>query len=159
MLQSVLIKLAMLSATLSVIVWIGWTGPPSPGEAGSHGAFTALDEPEIAPPPPASEIQPSPSPLVNQPAQTVSSQPQRGLSAAQPVVDMNHATLPELDQLPGIGQALAERIVEYRRSHGPFNAVEDLLLVKGIGPKKLDRLRGLVSVGSQTRGDNQEGRL
>jgi competence protein ComEA len=72
---------------------------------------------------------------------------------------MNHATLPELDQLPGIGQALAERIVEYRRSHGPFNAVEDLLLVKGIGPKKLDRLRGLVSVGSQTRGDNQEGRL
>jgi competence protein ComEA len=160
MLQSVLIKLAMLSATLSVIVWIGWTVPPSPGEAGADGASTVLEEPDVTSPPAAPrEVLAEPSLSVSRPTQMVSSQPQPRRSAAQPVVDLNHATVHDLDQLPGIGQALAERIMEYRRSHGPFTAVEDLLLVKGIGPKKLDRLRGLVSVGSQTRRDNQEGRL
>ncbi|WP_447602786.1 ComEA family DNA-binding protein [Nitrospira sp. Nam80] len=160
MLQSVLIKLAMLSATLSVIVGIGWTVPPSPGEAGADGASTVLGEPEVTSPPAAPrEVLPHPSLPVSRPVRTASSQLQPRRSAAQPVVDMNHATLRELDQLPGIGQALAERVVEYRRSHGPFAAVEDLLLVKGIGPKKLERLRGLVRVGSQATRDNQEGRL
>ena len=74
-------------------------------------------------------------------------------------VNLNLATARELDRLPGIGPSLAERIVHYRRSHGPFTALEDLLLVKGIGPKTFDRLRGLVTVRSETSRDNQEGRL
>ncbi len=59
-------------------------------------------------------------------------------------VDVNRATEAELDALPGIGPALARRIVEYRRTHGPFRRVEDLLEVPGIGPAKLQALRPLI---------------
>ncbi len=61
-------------------------------------------------------------------------------------VDLNTATADELDSLPGIGPATAAAIVAYRELHGPFHAIEDLLDVRGIGPAKLDALRGLVRV-------------
>ena len=56
-------------------------------------------------------------------------------------VNINTATAEELDVLPGIGPALAERIIAYREAHGPFAAPEDLLEVKGIGEAVLDGLR------------------
>jgi len=62
-------------------------------------------------------------------------------------VNVNTAGVEELQALPRIGPALARRIVEFRRKAGPFRRVEDLLAVRGIGPKLLERLRGRVSVG------------
>ena len=56
-------------------------------------------------------------------------------------VDLNTAEWPELTTLPGIGEKLAHRIVEYRDTNGPFKHVESLLEVSGIGPKKLDGIR------------------
>ncbi|QJA06669.1 DUF4124 domain-containing protein [Thermosulfurimonas marina] len=56
-------------------------------------------------------------------------------------LDPNRASVEELAALPGIGRGLARRIVEYRRQHGPFRSPEDLLKVKGIGPRRLERLR------------------
>ena len=56
-------------------------------------------------------------------------------------VDLNTAEPPELDQLPGIGPALSQRIVESREANGPFLAPADLRRVKGIGPKKMEQLR------------------
>jgi competence protein ComEA len=61
-------------------------------------------------------------------------------------VDLNTATRGELLQLPGVGPALAERIEEYRRLHGGYAGVDDLLKVGGIGPTTLERLRPLVEV-------------
>ena len=61
-------------------------------------------------------------------------------------VDLNRATVDELDVLPGIGPATAAAIVAYREQVGPFAAVDDLLKVQGIGPAKLDAIRGLVAV-------------
>lgn len=57
------------------------------------------------------------------------------------LVDVNRADWPELAQLPGIGESLAKRIVASRREVGPFREPDDLLRVRGIGPKTLDRVR------------------
>lgn len=56
-------------------------------------------------------------------------------------VDINAADWPELSQLPGIGRTLAERIVADRRQRGPFRDHDDLVRVRGIGPRTLDRIR------------------
>lgn len=56
-------------------------------------------------------------------------------------VDINHASAEELDAVPGIGPALAQRIVAYRRANGPFARVEDLTRVPGIGPRTLEAMK------------------
>jgi competence protein ComEA len=66
-------------------------------------------------------------------------------STPQPV-DLNTATIAELDTLPGIGPTTAQAIVDYRSQHGRFQSVDELLNVRGIGPTKLDELRPLVRV-------------
>ena len=63
-------------------------------------------------------------------------------------VELNTATVAELQALPCIGPKTAERIVEYRKTHGSFQSVDELVNVKGIGAKKLERLRPLVHVSS-----------
>ena len=61
-------------------------------------------------------------------------------------LDLNHATAQELTTLPGIGEVLAQRIVDYREAHGPFQSVEELIAVEGIGEGRLEKLRELVTV-------------
>jgi len=56
-------------------------------------------------------------------------------------VDINAASWPELAQLPQIGETLARRIVESRETQGPYRDHEDLLRVRGIGPKTLEGIR------------------
>lgn len=56
-------------------------------------------------------------------------------------IDVNSATVGELIELPGIGPALAARIVAYRTEHGLFRTVDDLTAVKGIGPATVEGLR------------------
>lgn len=56
-------------------------------------------------------------------------------------VDMNRAEWQEWTLLPGIGETLARRIVESREREGPFRSQEDLLRVRGIGPRNLERMR------------------
>ena len=67
-----------------------------------------------------------------------------GDPAGEGRIHLNRATASELDDLPGIGPVIAERIVAHRTEHGPFRAVEDLLDVPGIGEAKLASLRDLV---------------
>jgi competence protein ComEA len=56
-------------------------------------------------------------------------------------VDINTADCPELMQLPGVGQVLAKRIVESRKTVGPFTSADDLRRVQGIGLKTFERIR------------------
>ena len=55
-------------------------------------------------------------------------------------VDLNTATKEELENLPGIGPVLAQRILDYRAEHGRFEAISDLLLIPGIGLKTLEKI-------------------
>jgi competence protein ComEA len=62
-------------------------------------------------------------------------------------VDINKATVTQLQALPGIGSTLAQRIVDYRKQHGPFKSVAELNNVKGIGEKKLADIKPWAYVG------------
>jgi comEA protein len=61
-------------------------------------------------------------------------------------VDINKASVAELDRLPGIGPAIAGRIVDFRTRYGPFKRPEDLMNVRGIGAKKFGKLKSLITV-------------
>ena len=62
------------------------------------------------------------------------------------MVNINAASVEKLSQLPGIGDMLAERIVAYREEHGPYDTIEQLLYVEGIGEGKLNAIRSEIYV-------------
>ena len=57
----------------------------------------------------------------------------------QPVI-LNTATSEELQQVPGIGPATADKILKMRKSYGAFKSVDDLLAIRGLGPKRLEKM-------------------
>ena len=61
-------------------------------------------------------------------------------------ININKASVEELEQLPRVGQAVANRIVDYREKNGSFKKVEDLKSVRGIGDKVLDQIRPSICV-------------
>ncbi|CAB4901298.1 unannotated protein [freshwater metagenome] len=69
-----------------------------------------------------------------------------GATTTQGIVDLNSATLSDLDSLPGVGPSTAKAIIDYRVAHGPFASVDDLLNVRGIGPSKLAAMRARLRV-------------
>jgi competence protein ComEA len=133
--RSLLIKLAMLAATVALVLWIGW---PTQG-------------PDLEP----DETAPDSSPQTSQtstPGIPSAHKPALAAPATKRVsrLDINRATVEELQHLPGIGEVLARRVIERRTAHGPFRTVDELREVTGIGDKRLERLRPLVVVGPPT---------
>ncbi|MGD9101277.1 MAG: ComEA family DNA-binding protein [Anaerolineae bacterium] len=94
------------------------------------------EQAEPPPPPPPSPVPPPPSPAPppSAPAPTLER------------LDLNQADVAALTALPGVGPALAERILAHRQQSGPFASLDDLTQVRGIGPALVTRLRPLATV-------------
>ncbi|MFO0699060.1 MAG: helix-hairpin-helix domain-containing protein [Nitrospira sp.] len=137
MIRSLLLKLVMLAVTTGIVVWMGWVRQPlvQPLSISMQGEATEFVK--------RSDYR----------EQDHRDTPQALLKVAQlhkPVlVDLNRASADELEALPGIGAVLAQRVIAFRQSTGRFRTVEDLRSVKGIGAKKFDRLKSLVTVSTR----------
>lgn len=84
-----------------------------------------------------------PNTLSNTVPNNLPNTPRNGLPI---LININQATVADLDRLPGVGPSTAQAIVDHRTRNGPFASVDDLLAVRGIGPAKLAELRALVGV-------------
>ena len=73
-------------------------------------------------------------------------EPRPAAEAMSAPINLNTATVAQLETLPGIGKATAERILEYRQKSGGFKKVEDLMNIRGIGEKSFLKLKPLVTV-------------
>lgn len=69
-----------------------------------------------------------------------------GAGGRPPLLDLNTATADQLEDLPGVGPSTASAILDYRKEHGRFRSVDELLEVRGIGPSKFAALRSKVTV-------------
>ncbi len=72
--------------------------------------------------------------------------PAAAAAPAAAKVDLNTASLADLQTLPGVGPSLAQRILDYRKQNGGFKTIEELMNVKGIGEKSFEKIRPLVTV-------------
>jgi len=61
-------------------------------------------------------------------------------------ININTANSEELQQVPGIGPATAQKILQMRKTYGPFKSVDDLLAIRGLGEKRLDKMRKYITV-------------
>jgi len=76
--------------------------------------------------------------------------------AATTPVNLNTASVSQLEGLPGIGKSTAERILEYREKSGGFKKIEDLMNVRGIGEKSFLKLKPLVTVATAKGGSAEQ---
>lgn len=82
--------------------------------------------------PPQVEPAPSPAPAAAAPAASV---------ATGQIVSLNRGSAADLDSLPGVGPATAQKIIDYRTQHGPFKTIEGIMDVSGIGPAKYAKMK------------------
>ena len=80
------------------------------------------------------------------PPQTASNPPGISSSNASNLININTASQSDLETLPGIGPSLARRIIEYRETYGPFQHIEDIKGVKGIGEATFERIKDYITV-------------
>lgn len=66
-------------------------------------------------------------------------------------ININNASVQQLEELPGIGEALAQRIIDYRKAHGKFSRIEEIQNVNGIGEGKFSDFKDQITVGEETR--------
>jgi len=145
MVKSFLFKVGLLIVAMGVSFWAiaDDDRPKAPIAA-------VMEEPVAERPPRPSDFSQEP-PKIHE---VVSQTP--GIQQGQHLLDLNQASAEELEALPGIGAVLAQRVIALRTSTGGFRAVEDLREVKGIGAKKFNRIKSLVTIAiSEPQGTKQ----
>ena len=94
-------------------------------------------------------LDPGPIHISNLPKPTVNATERETTGSTEPaaLINVNTATLEELDTLPGIGEVIAQRIIDYREENGPFTSTSQLTLVSGIGVDRLNKILDYITVG------------
>ncbi len=133
--------LLALAATLLAGLAVGEWRQGFPDAAERLERFDREETPLLQSPPPLAPSAPKPKP-----AAPPASVPAAAPADAKPV-DLNRASAEELARLPGVGPALARRIVEERERRGRFDSPEALRGILGLGPKKLGAIRHLITIG------------
>ena len=125
-----LVILTMLFAGFMVGFYIGRNSNPDDVQISRFPAATA------------EATKPSSAPAVtpNQPSTAETTIPSSPVTVPVGKININTATKEQLMTLEGIGEVLAQNIIDYRTEHGPFRKIADLLLVKGIGEHRLDAI-------------------
>lgn len=77
---------------------------------------------------------------------------QAGSKSADQKININTAASEELQKLPRVGPAVAQRILDYRKENGNFKRIEDIMKVRGIGEKVFGQIRELITVGAEAGG-------
>lgn len=90
---------------------------------------------------------PSPS-ANNEKSGQVTASPADSTNSSPTIININTATIDELDSLPEIGPKTAQAIIDYRNSHGLFTKIDDILGVQGIGPLTFEKIRDLITIGA-----------
>jgi competence protein ComEA len=134
MMQSLLFKLGLLIVAMGVSLWMIARSQPKDPIAAVTDERTGETLPRT---PDLHEQTPKIHEVVGKTRET-----QQG----QRLLDLNRASADELEALPGVGAVLAQRVIAFRTSAGGFRTIEDLREVKGIGSKKFDRIKSLVTV-------------
>ena len=139
-----LVKIAILGMSAVVVLWVGWPQPPFVRDIGA--SFVPVSKSLRV-----SQLLPTPETGVSSidalRGSAVNREPQsREPNGALVLVDLNLGSREELESLPGIGEKLAERIMSYRRLHGVFQQVDDIINVSGIGKMRRQQLEPFVTV-------------
>jgi competence protein ComEA len=149
-LQGLIVKLLMLAVTVGVLYWavepevisepeqsvtvLPLTADAQSGEESEEAFQVQEDAPAV----------PVRVAVGSRSARSATRASARSVRAVTFPLDLNHARIEELMELPGIGEKLAQRVVAYRQSQGGFRNVDELRKVRGIGEKRMERLRPLV---------------
>ncbi|MGE3978121.1 MAG: ComEA family DNA-binding protein [Nitrospira sp.] len=146
MIKSLLLKLGMLFMTIGVAIWVRWAPQPPVQDIPS-----GTEKPIVASQ--ATELEARGSRTAGSFNRNVQGANMKAVALTEPSktavhsrLDLNRASARELESLPGIGAVMAQRVIAFRESAGGFRTVEALREVKGIGAKKFDRLKSLVTV-------------
>jgi comEA protein len=133
-----ILALLILSATLLAGISIRWYTSSRAHETGSHFNYAVSDS------------------IFSQRSESIASRRSAAVdSGSQKTkqktlkhssININTAGKEQLMKLPGIGEVYAERIIRYREDHGPFTSVEELIKIKGIGVKTMERIRPYIKV-------------
>jgi competence ComEA-like helix-hairpin-helix protein len=164
---AVLVGMALLGAAVR---WVGLrrleaalvaAQPAAEGGRGAQGALdrqqAAVDSARRAPRPPARRSRPGrPPKALAGPRPDTSTHALPGSILKGEAVDVNSATVTELERLPRIGPALAQRMVAWREAHGSFQGPEDLRHVRGIGPATARQLAEFVTFSGRRRPFSRE---
>jgi comEA protein len=79
-------------------------------------------------------------------------------NAPEKKININTASVSELQTLPQIGEVVAQRIIDHREKHGKFEKIEEIMKIKGIGEKTFLKLKDLITVGDESAAKKEKGR-